>query len=75
MSEAVTHKYETTGMHCHSCSMLVQMSVSDIDGVDSVDVDLAKGLTTVTFEPEKTGDAAIVAEIVKAGYGASLIEE
>ena len=28
-----TVKLKTTGMHCPSCSMLIEMSVGDLDGV------------------------------------------
>lgn len=75
MADTITHRYETTGMHCPSCSMLVKMSLTDLDGVSSADVDHRQGLTVVTFDPDKTDDDAIVAEIIKAGYGAHLLED
>jgi len=63
-----TARLKTTGMHCQSCVMLIQMNVSDIDGVTDVSVDLARGLTQVTYDEDVTGLDAIVAEIEKAGY-------
>lgn len=74
MSDIVTTRIATTGMHCHSCEMLVQMSVGDLDGVESVVADKAAGVTEVTYDAEKTSADAIVAEIVKAGYGAEPLD-
>ena len=62
----------TTGMHCQSCAMLVEMSVRELPGVEDVRVDLADAVTRVTFDPDQVAVDDIVQEIVKAGYGASL---
>ncbi len=70
MAEKITRRFETTGMHCPSCSMLIKMSLTDLDGMESADVDHRSGITTVRFDPEKLSDDDIVGEIVKAGYGA-----
>jgi copper chaperone CopZ len=67
-----TIELETTGMHCQSCSMLIDMSVGELDGVSAVKSDYAGGTTEVTFDDEKVGVDDIVGEIVKAGYGASV---
>lgn len=71
----VTREFTTTGMHCPSCSMLVQMDVSDLKGVTSVTSDHRTSSTQVTFDDEITGPDEIVAAIVKAGYGAELKDE
>ncbi len=65
-----TVKFKTTGMHCPSCSMLIQMSVGELDGVSSVESDHRTGTTTVTFDDATVTPERIVEEIVKAGYGA-----
>ena len=67
-----TVNLETTGMHCQSCAMLVEMSVKELDGVQDARVDLAAMSTEVIFDPELVGVDDIVQEIVKAGYGAIL---
>ena len=64
-----TMQIKTTGMHCPSCSMLIEMNVAEIDGVKDVTVDLAKGITDVTFDDDDVDVHAIVAEIEKSGYG------
>ncbi len=65
-----TVKLKTTGMHCPSCSMLIEMSVGDLDGVASVHSDHKSGQTEVTFDPDVLGTERIIDEIRKAGYGA-----
>lgn len=60
----------TTGMHCMSCAMLIQMNVGDLDGVDAVDADLASGMTEVDYDPAVVDVETIVDEIVRSGYGA-----
>lgn len=67
-----TVKLNTTGMHCPSCSMLIEMTVSDLDGVADVHADHRTGETEVTFDPEKVDTDRIVEEIRKAGYGAEV---
>lgn len=74
MAANVTSKFTTTGMHCHSCSMLIQLSVSDLPGVLGVSADSANGLTEVTYDPDQVTPDEIVQEIVKAGYGAELAQ-
>lgn len=61
---------KTTGMHCMSCVMLIQMNVGDLDGVEAVKADLASGTTEVDYDSELTDVQAIVDEIVRSGYGA-----
>ena len=69
-----TTRFTTTGMHCPSCSMLIQIDVGDLPGVSSVSADHRTGLTEVTYDDETLGTDAIVAAIVKAGYGAEVAE-
>jgi len=72
MAESVTTRFVTTGMHCHSCAMLIQLTVSDMTGVTAVDVDNAAGMTVVTYDPAKVTPEGIIGEIVAAGYGAEV---
>ena len=41
--DELTKRFETTGMHCPSCSMLIQMDVSDLPGVVAVKAKDVKG--------------------------------
>ncbi|GAB4288083.1 MAG: hypothetical protein Kow0067_13590 [Coriobacteriia bacterium] len=67
---SVTRHYKTTGMHCQSCSMLIQLTLQDLEGVEAADVDHRTGMTEVVFDDAVLGDTDIVAAITKAGYGA-----
>lgn len=69
MSE-ITTRLQTTGMHCRSCSMMVDMTVGEIEGVGNVRTDHASGDTIVTYDDTQTSLDAIVAAIQGAGYDA-----
>jgi Cu+-exporting ATPase len=71
----VTKRFVTTGMHCPSCSMLIQMDVGDLDGVESVASDHRTASTEVTYDADVTDAGAIIEAIVKAGYGAELADD
>jgi copper chaperone CopZ len=70
----ITRQFVTTGMHCPSCSMLIQMDLSELDGVHAVSVDHRSGLSEVTYDDGIVGPDAIVDAIVRAGYGAEPLE-
>ena len=65
-----TQRFATTGMHCHSCSMLIQMDLGGMDGVEAVVSDHRTGITEVTYDDSVLGPEQIVEAIVRAGYGA-----
>ena len=69
MSETTMH-LKTTGMHCRSCSMLVDMSVDEIDGVTEVHTDHVSGDTIVSYDDAQTSLDAIIDAIREAGYDA-----
>jgi copper chaperone CopZ len=69
MSET-TANLKTTGMHCSSCSMLVDMTVGDLEGVTEVKTDHASGDTVVTFDDSRVTLDAIVESIREVGYEA-----
>ncbi len=68
-----TTKFQTDGMHCPSCSMLIEMNVGDLDGVKDVKADRASGITEVTYDPSVVDAPTITAEIVAAGYAAKVL--
>ncbi len=69
----VTSQLKTTGMHCGSCAMLIDMTVGDLDGVDSVKTDYATGTTTVTYDSDTVALDDVVAAIRSAGYDAESV--
>lgn len=65
MTESAT-TYTVTGMTCQHCVNAITAEVSAVDGVTTVEVDLAAG--TVTVRGTNILDTAIRAAIDEAGY-------
>ena len=57
--------YEVEGMTCHSCVAMVTEEVTEVPGVESVEVDLPAGRVTVSGAAD---DEAVRRAIVEAGY-------
>jgi copper chaperone CopZ len=64
-----TLEYTVSGMSCGHCEAAVKEEVSALEGVESVEVDLATKLVAV--HGEGLDDAAIRAAIDEAGYEAA----
>lgn len=64
---ATTSTYTVTGMTCGHCVQSVQTEIGKIDGVTSVDVDLASGRVVVEGNAP-IADADITAAVDEAGY-------
>ncbi|PRY54027.1 copper ion binding protein [Knoellia remsis] len=62
-----TQTFTVTGMTCGHCVASVTEEVSEIAGVENVDVDLATGAVTVTSS-EPLEDDAVRAAVEEAGY-------
>ena len=58
--------YAVQGMTCAHCVLSVREEVSEVPGVESVDVDLASGRLTVAGE--RVDDAAVADAVAAAGY-------
>ena len=67
MSETLT--YTVPAIHCAHCALSIREEVSEVDGVEDVDVDLDSKAVTVTGR--ELDDAALRAAIVEAGYEAA----
>jgi copper chaperone len=61
--------YTVPAMHCGNCTAAVEREVSRVDGVESVEADLATKLVLV--RGEEIDDAAVRAAIEEAGYAAA----
>ena len=72
MAEA-TARLKTTGMHCSSCSMLVDLTVGDLPGVVSSKTDHVSGDTVVSFDSDVVGVDSIIGAIREVGYDAEQI--
>ena len=67
MSETAT--YTVPALHCGHCKASVTEELSDVEGVETVDVDLDTKLVVVTGSG--LDDAALRAAIEEAGYQAA----
>ena len=65
-----TKVVKATGLTCNHCAMSVTEEVSEVEGVDSVEVDVVKdGESTITIEhTDPVSDTAINAAIAEAGF-------
>lgn len=60
------------GMHCASCSAIIQRSVKKLPGIKEIVVNFAAEKAKVIFDSAQVSDQQIIAQIKKAGYGANL---
>ena len=63
---SVTITYSVPAIHCAHCAMSIREEVSEVVGVDEVDVDV--DARRVTIQGHKLDDAALRAAIAEAGY-------
>jgi copper chaperone len=67
MSETVV--YSVPAIHCAHCAMSIREEVSEVDGVEDVEIDLETKVVTVSGRDLE--DAALRAAIADAGYEAA----
>ena len=67
MSETVT--YSVPAIHCAHCALSIRDEVSEVEGVEEVDVDLDSKI--VTIHGLSLDDVALRAAIEEAGYEAA----
>ena len=60
--------YQVKGMHCKSCEMLIKDGVGELDGVEKVDVSLAKNTVTVEYDASIITTKKLVDAIEAEGY-------
>ena len=71
MAETIAH-LKTSGMHCPSCSMLVDMTLDDVAGVVSSRTDHVSGDTVVTFDSGVVSVDSLIEAIRSVGYDAEV---
>lgn len=67
----IERNYSVAGMHCASCVALIRDEVGELDGVESVDVDLERGRMTVRYDDARVPEARILEAVGEAGYSAT----
>lgn len=61
-----------TGMHCASCSTLVNRALSKTEGVSEANVNYATGKARVVFDDKKLSEKDLIKIVVSKGYGAAV---
>ena len=69
-----TEKFDVTGMTCSACVAHVEKSVSKLEGVKAVNVNLLTNSMTVSFDELHLTPQVIEESVEDAGYGAHVIE-
>lgn len=64
-----TNEFQVTGMSCGHCEATVRKHVSQLEGVDGVQVSAASGRLIVTTAGDLSDDA-VIAAVDEAGYEA-----
>ncbi len=59
-----------TGMHCASCSTLINRALNKVDGVIKANVNLTTNRATIEFEETKTDINRLISTIKNKGYDA-----
>lgn len=61
----MTHEYKINGMNCNHCRASVEKAISQVEGVEKVEVNLSTGIAVVTGDvsPDKITDA-----VSRAGF-------
>ncbi len=62
--------FKIKGMHCTSCSMMIDGNLEDTDGVKSARTNYAKQQTEVEFDETKISSNNLLEIVKKTGYEA-----
>jgi len=65
----LTTNVKVTGMTCAMCSTAIASALKDAKGVKQADVDLAREIATVRFDPSQITIAGLEKTIKEVGYG------
>ncbi|MDE2019469.1 MAG: sulfite exporter TauE/SafE family protein [Patescibacteria group bacterium] len=61
-------RYNIKGMHCKSCEILLEKSISQVQGVRKVEVSQKKGIADVEFANGAADDEGVLRAVRAAGY-------
>jgi Cu+-exporting ATPase len=67
-SSATKQQLKITGMHCVSCSLLIDAELEDMPGVHAAATNFARATTEVSFDQHQTTLADIKKTIQALGY-------
>jgi copper chaperone CopZ len=67
-----TAEFFVERLTCGACSEKIRQAVMSLDGVASVETDVAKGTSQVAFDPTRTDSVQIAQAMTQSGYPAQL---
>ena len=70
-----TKIYRVKGMHCASCSSIIQKTLKKIDGVQLAEVNYGTEKAKVSFDPTKTNPHELSEKIEPLGYSLEIPED
>lgn len=65
-------KFDISGMTCSACSSHVEKSVSKLEGIGTVNVNLLQNSMVVEYDDKLLNDSTIIHAVEKGGYGAKV---
>jgi copper chaperone CopZ len=66
-----TVELTVTGMHCSSCSALIEESLGELPAVSTASVDLDSARAVVTYDPSQLDADGLCAVVAEVGYSAT----
>src|SRR3989339_330451 len=63
-----TNTYQVKGMHCASCSAMIEKTFKKVGGVNSAEVNYGTETAKISFDPQKTSPQAVSRQIEPLGY-------
>jgi copper chaperone CopZ len=63
-----TQTYKVKGMHCASCSAIIQKTLKKVAGVESVEANYGTETTKISFDRSKTNRHELSKKIEPLGY-------
>jgi mercuric ion binding protein len=73
--ESQTEVIATPGVLCGMCAKNIEKAVGALEGIESIEIDVEKKVSTVRFLPAKTDLNTIEASIAKVGYDANDVKK
>ncbi|HZX01090.1 MAG TPA: heavy metal translocating P-type ATPase [Candidatus Paceibacterota bacterium] len=68
MNNTHTETYRVKGMHCASCSSMIEKTFKKVEGVQSVEVNYGTEKAKISFDSSKTSPQALSKHIEPLGY-------
>jgi copper chaperone CopZ len=64
----IKQRLAVDGMHCSSCSMLIDEALEDLPGVVSSSTSVRKARTEVAYDPDVTSLEVMATTLAELGY-------